>query len=269
MSHTIVYQSMSVKFSNGKCFVITQDGSSNCTEYNMRTRREVLERNWRTITLCADKTRNVLLSETELLNSIKSNIQDWSGNDLSSDSCMAYKSRAMYKPYSFWVNHYSNAVKRYSITAETFMQKFKPLSIYIWGANPEKKDNADLRVTVNTADELYNLFLKYPCKQFNFNLRRDLVVSAFTGTSNTGNNKGSRYYVYNLLDNGIYCKEHKRNRYVICCLNRQNGYDCKCLDDKTEQYILNNFRPKCIMTFKSISECVSFFLTTVASNIGI
>ncbi len=177
MSYTIVYQSMSVHFPNGLCFVITQDGANNCTEFNYRTRREVSEKNWRTTRLCADKTHNVLLKESVLLDCIKQNMLEWSGNDLTADSSMAYKARGAFKPYSFWVNHYSNAVKRFNVSAEHLLKRFHPLSVYIWGANPDNKENADLRVAVNSVEELYNLFVKYPGKQFNFDLRRDLTVS--------------------------------------------------------------------------------------------
>lgn len=267
MSYTIVYQSMSVHFPNGLCFVITQDGDNNCTEFNYRTRREVSEKNWRTTRLCADKTHNVLLKESVLLDCIKQNMLEWSSNDLTADSSMAYKARGAFKPYSFWVNHYSNAVKRFSVSAETLLKRFHPLGVYIWGANPDNKENADLRLSVSSVEELYNLFIKYSGKQFNFDLRRDLIVSTLVDSKPMDRSK-NLYYVYNIMDNGIYCKHPRQKQLTICCLERKNGRDCKLLDNETEQYLINNFHVK-ILLFKSIPECVNFFLGRKTERISI
>ncbi len=251
MSHSIIYQSMSVKFPNDMCFVITQHGASNCTEFNFRTRREVLEKDWSTVGYCADSRKCYLHKEKDLLEIIKQNINEESNNNLESDSYLAYKSRGVFKPYSFWLNHFSNAVKRYSISAESFINRFKPLTVYVWGIKP------DVTVTVNTVNELYQLFERYSTNQFSFSLSRDLAVSSLVEKQVQKTGKPV-YYVYNWLDNGIYCKTHKRQGLICCCLGKDKN--SRLLDESLEQYLVHTFHIKSILMFKSISACVGYFV---------
>ena len=209
---------MSVSFANGRCFVLTQNGASNCTEFNYRTRREVLEKNWNTTRYCTD-TKGAYLNRP---------------------------------------NHFCNAITRYNVSADKFMDKFKSLSVYVWDV---KSDVRLTLLTLHTVDDLYNLFMKYPDKQFSFDIPRDFSVSAFTARINTPTEKtGTMYYVYNLFDNGIYCRQHRKKQLTVCCFDSRQPFNCKFLNNELEQYLLNNFGIKSVLLFKSIPACVRFFL---------
>lgn len=255
MSYTIVYQSMSIVFPNGNCFVLTQDGASNSTDINILTGREVISKDWHTHRLCRDSQGNYLNKASVLEQSIKATFMEFSNNNLASDSGMAYKTRLAFKPYSFWVNHFTNALKRYRVSAETFIRRFNFLYVNVLDVKP------DVTKCISTVEDLYNLFLEYPGKQFSFQLPRDLMVSSLvTHTRGIDKQKTKLYYVYSVMENGIYCKQIRRNSLTMCCFNSTQPYKSYYLTEEVEQYLLRNYGIKSVLLFKSLPACISFFL---------
>ena len=122
MSHTIIYQSMCLKFKNGMACIVTQQGDNNCTE--LWNGKEVFERHWNLSNTFYQVGTNgsVLQPITELPNAIHATLASFSGNNFEEFTSWAMNYRGNFVKYSFMENHLKNALRRRMVTYLTFIR---------------------------------------------------------------------------------------------------------------------------------------------------
>lgn len=272
MSHTIIYQSMCLKFKNGMACIVTQQGDNNCTE--LWNGKEVFERHWNLSNTFYQVGTNgsVLQPITELPNAIHATLASFSGNNFEEFTSWAMNYRGNFVKYSFMENHLKNALRRRMVTAETLFKRYTKLDIWLGG---------NTSYCVTSADDLYNFLVSKNVHSCHLDLPRTLLVAdlvqADAGNKREEDKLATFYYVYNTMDNGIYTKDGRK--LVIYCLNRrmesEQNFNIHNLTPELDQYLytpalrgmtFKGHPERKVLKFKTLNACVKYFAERTTST---